>query len=77
MEMAIMEIDKVLKINKALEALGCKLHIHDTCGGQAFSIEELENTNIMEATVKIKTFFEEEGFETKFYDSHNFSIRNK
>lgn len=47
--MAVLGIDEVLKLKENLERLfNAKLHLHDSCGGQYFSLEEKYNAEFEE-----------------------------
>lgn len=37
--MAVLSIGEVPELNRILEPYGFKIHLHDACGGQSFSLE--------------------------------------
>lgn len=62
----ILSLDEVLKIkNDLLDKYSVNLHIHDTCGGQCFSIDEKDLIQID----KIKEYFNSKNYDLIFSDN--------
>lgn len=68
--MPIIDFSEVLKIKDAVkEKFGEKVHFHDACGGQYFTLEKT-NPEIVEF---IKTFMLKQGYKADF-DPKGFSF---
>ncbi len=70
----ILSLDEVLKIkNELMEKYSISLHIHDTCGGQCFSIETKDLKHIEE----LKEYFKTKKYNLSFSnDNLRFKIKD-
>lgn len=64
--MATIGLFEVIDLKKELDKrFGAKLHMHDTCGGQSFTLEKSSD----EIQEYIKGFFDKQKVEIKFSSS--------
>lgn len=74
--MAVLSIAEMPKLKEMAGKYGFDIHIHDACGGQAFTLEPGENTNegIYNA---LEQFFSEHKMTVSYFDEKklNFSAR--
>ncbi|MBQ8134675.1 MAG: hypothetical protein IJ192_09780 [Clostridia bacterium] len=74
--MAVLSILEVPELKKMAEQYGYTIHIHDACGGQAFSLEE--NGEVSDEIYHaLEEFFKKHHMTIHFFDEkkHNFSAR--
>ncbi len=74
--MAVFSLSEAPELKRTAEKYGYEIHIHDACGGQAFSLEAKDQPDekIFEA---IETFFNERHMKVNYFgkDHMNFTIR--
>ncbi|MBR2176892.1 MAG: hypothetical protein IJ861_08100 [Clostridia bacterium] len=74
--MAVLSIAEMPKLKEIAVKYGFNIHLHDACGGQAFSLEPGENTDdgIYHA---LEQFFSEHKMTVRYFDEKklNFSAK--
>lgn len=76
MSKTIITYNEVIEINNLLreQGLSFKLHLHDACGSQSFTMEPLDSSNSEghEEQMKtvIKNYFSEKGLQINFLESN-------
>lgn len=69
--MQIIDITKIIELKKVLnDKFNAQIHIHDTCGGQYFSVENLEPS----AKDFIKNYFQEKSYRVIFDKENEFHL---
>ena len=71
--MAVLSIGEVPELNRILASYGFKIHLHDACGGQSFSLEgEKEPEEAM--FTELEAFFNNHRMSVHYYggDKLNF-----
>ncbi|MDF2473971.1 MAG: hypothetical protein K0R21_1753 [Anaerocolumna sp.] len=72
----IIGFNEVIELNHILQGkdLKFKIHFHDACGGQSFSVEPLGNCacegHYEEMKKEITGYFKEKGITVKFSENH-------
>lgn len=72
----IITFNEVIELNHRLEnrKLNFKVHLHDVCGSQSFSVEPLGNCacegHYEEMQEEIKRYFEEQGIQIHFLENN-------
>lgn len=74
--MAVLSVTEVPKLKELAEEFGYHIHLHDACGGQAFTLEAEGNASD-EIYNALEMFFDQHNMEIKYYDEkrRNFSAR--
>ena len=74
--MSVLSMLEVPKLKKLAKQYGYSIHIHDACGGQAFSLEEDGETS-NDIYPALEEFFKEHHMTIRFFDEkkHNFSVK--
>ena len=67
--MPVLSFEKVADLKKRTELLGYKLHMHDTCGGQSFSLEPITDYPSDIVFDVIEDFFMTNGMKVDYYGS--------
>lgn len=72
MRKVIISFNEVIELNHILEDKGLrfKVHLHDACGAQSFTVESLEDGsaegNVDEVKTEITSYFENKRIQIKF-----------
>lgn len=71
----ILSFNDVIELNKVLEekGMGCKVHLHDRCGSQSFSIERLNQEQPITSELvnnEISLYFNKKGMTLKFSENN-------
>ena len=69
--MQIIDLTKIIELKKVLnDKFNTQLHVHDTCGGQYFSVESLEPS----AKDFIENYFQEKSYRVIFDKENEFHL---
>ena len=66
--MAVLTFSEMSELKSRLEALGCRLHIHDACGGQSFSLEFFAEENREKALAVLDEYFTSRKMTIEYYN---------
>lgn len=71
--MAVLSISEIPDLNKILVPYGFKVHLHDACGGQSFSLEG-DNASQAAMFTELEEFFGKHRMSVRYYgeDKLNF-----
>lgn len=72
--MAILSLSKIPELNHRLEKYGYKIHVHDACGGQSFSLEATAENTDNRVLDFLEDYFSSENMKITFFgkDKLNF-----
>jgi hypothetical protein len=74
MSKTIITYNEIIEINNLLreQSLNYKLHLHDACGSQSFTIEPLGNCEGQDEKMKdvIINYFSQKGIQVKFLENN-------
>lgn len=72
--MAVLSLLEVPKLKELVHPYGYVVHVHDACGGQSFTLEQVgENPNEQVYGV-IEKFFSEHQMGVRFYDNEKLNF---
>lgn len=66
--MAILSLMEMSKLKSLVTQYGYAIHMHDTCGGQSFTLEPISSDLNQQVYTALKDFFNERGMKLDFYD---------
>lgn len=72
--MAILSLGEIPALQKILSEYGCKIHVHDACGGQAFSLE-FPGEPAEGLYPALEAFFAAHSMQLHYYDKRNFTAK--
>ncbi len=75
--MAELSLLEMPKLKQLVRQYGYAVHVHDACGGQSFTLEQVDENPSERVYEAIKEFFAERGMSMDFYDEKklNFAAR--
>lgn len=67
--MAILSMTEMPELKSLAQEYGYDVHIHDSCGGQAFGLEKISETASDEIFGALERFFEERKMTVVYFDA--------
>ncbi len=64
--MAVITFSNLIDLQNKIEPFGCKIHMHDACGGQSFSLETKDEKIDDEVYRIIESFFKDHRMTVSF-----------
>ena len=75
--MAVLSLGEIPELQKLIQPYGYKIHVHDACGGQSFSLEPISDNPSEEVHYVLEDFFKSHKMSVSYYgnDKLNFVAR--
>lgn len=72
--MAALSLLEVPKLKELVRPYGYTIHVHDACGGQSFTLEQMNENPSEQVYEAIKEFFAGHRMSVDFYDAENLNF---
>lgn len=75
--MAVISLSEIPKLQELILPYGYKIHVHDACGGQSFSLEVINDSQSEKVFDVLDEFFSSHNMKITYYgyDKKNFVAR--
>ena len=67
--MATLSFSEVPKLQEGVGPYGYRIHLHDACGGQSFTLERTDGEASGDVYAFLESFFAERQMAVRFYDA--------